>query len=79
MPVFEVVPQEFDGSSDATDHLIKWGMADSIDQVKEKFPGCKVYLMDELIEPDQETEEMLRNASPALTFYDFDIRKGDKT
>lgn len=79
MPVFEVVPPEFDGSTDATDHLIKWGLADSIDQVKAAYPDCKVYLLDGFFEPEKRIEEMLRAASPDLSFYDFDIRKGDKT
>lgn len=47
MPAFEVVPPEFYGGTDATDHMIKWGMADHIEDVKKAYPGCRVGELDE--------------------------------
>lgn len=39
---FEVVPSNFVGDGDH-DHLIQWGMAHSIDDVRAAFPNAKVY------------------------------------
>lgn len=43
MPYFEVVPEEFNGGTDATDHLVLWGRARTIEQVCAQYPDAHVY------------------------------------
>jgi len=45
MNTFEVILPGFDGSTDETDHLIKWILADSAEKVKLRYPDARIYLI----------------------------------
>lgn len=58
--IYEVVLEGFNGASDDTDHLIKWGLADTLEQVKAAFPDASI--------------QQLPFNSTAVDLLDFDLR-----
>ena len=47
MAKFEAALPGYNGGTDETDHLIKWGFADTQAQVQAHYPGCTVYPLDD--------------------------------
>lgn len=43
MKTFEVTLKGFDGSTDQTDHLVKWVLASSKEKVEEAFKGIELH------------------------------------
>lgn len=54
--LYEVQLGGYDGNTDATDHLILWGAADSLEQVQKNFPESKCqqlpFSIEKMVKPD---------------------------